>query len=340
MSRYRRYGGEEDLPSGASPFGDYRKVFPGQETNFHHTQNTAPDLMLPPRRARGVTSQSGNSKSVLDWLGQGHSDAAGKNLVPIKGLEKGTHSGTRVGPFGPIDAPSQTNGQNIAPANGHSEHDRKDREEPGLQPPGAHTQGSHNPTTSFTPLLDFQNPFTTRRPPSGNISGPAVGWVEEHSKSNDIVFDAVHDPSDPAKKDVTFRVTIPIEEDFEPNLEEFCRLRRLGRFSDAEEHFQHTLSHLRGNPYVLVQYCEMLLASGSYNAFRAVSHRDKYPSLGSEERPKDPSLDMLEGNFWLLDVLAKVPQPALDGEIFQAIGRMLGNLELGSAMGSTEVCLI
>ncbi|KAM7190542.1 hypothetical protein V8F20_009675, partial [Naviculisporaceae sp. PSN 640] len=150
-------------------------------------------------------------------------------------------------------------------------------------------------------------------------------------------FDAVHDPSDPAKKDVIFKLSIPIEEDFQPDLGEFCRLRRLGRFGDADKHFQQCLKHLTGVPYVLVQYCEMLLASGSYNSFRTVSYRYKYPSLVSEESVKDPCLDMLEGNFWLLDLLAKVPQPYFDGDIFEAIKRILGKLETESAMGSTEV---
>ncbi|KAM7192387.1 hypothetical protein V8F33_008400, partial [Rhypophila sp. PSN 637] len=149
-------------------------------------------------------------------------------------------------------------------------------------------------------------------------------------------FDAVHDPSDPSKKDIIFKMSMPIEEDFQPGLDEFCRLRRLGHFEDAEQQFQHTLKNLQGMPYVLVQYCEMLLAAGRYTSFRAVSYRKKYASLESEESVKDPCLDMLEGNFWLLDLLAKVPQPSFDGDIFEAIKRILGKLELESAMGSTE----
>lgn len=278
-----------------------------------------------------MTSQLGKSRSILDWLRQEDSTAAGKNLVPIRRPLMGTQSDARVGPFGPVDASSPAKGQNFASPNEASQHDQTKSTQP--------TPLHPNEPTSFAPFAPYSAPFPPRRPSFGKIGGPVVGKIQEQSEPRSMNFDAVHDPSDSGKKDVIFKMSLPIEEDFQPDLGEFCRLRRLGRFGDAEKHFQHTLKHLTGVPYVLVQYCDMLVASGNYKSSRTISYRYKYPSLDSEESVKDPCLDMLEGNFWLLDLLAKVPQPSFDGDIFEAIKRILGKLQTESAMGSTEVCL-
>ncbi|KAK4211402.1 hypothetical protein QBC37DRAFT_446282 [Rhypophila decipiens] len=329
----------------------YGNVGPGGPANVHYPQkarrqesvnSTRPSWMQPtllqenalqPTRTRDATSQLAKSNSELDWLGQGTSDAAGKNPVPIKRPDRGTQNETHVGPFGPSNASISAKAHNTAPAN------RQNPDIPQKNPPstfqpvggtndqGQTLSGADHSTTNFTPFSPLKN---------------------HHGKPDDVTpnnirpkpFDAVHDPSDPSKKDIIFRMSMPIVEDFQPGLDEFCRLRRLGHFEDAEQQFQYTLKNLQGMPYVLVQYCEMLLAAGRYTSFRAVSYRKKYASLESEESVKDPCLDMLEGNFWLLDRLAKVPLPAFSVDIFEAINETLMALRSESAMGSTAIQIL
>jgi hypothetical protein len=55
-----------------------------------------------------------------------------------------------------------------------------------------------------------------------------------------------------------------VEEDVDGQLEEFCRLKRLGHFKDAEEYFQSQLLGQIKNLPVAVEYAGMLLEQGAY----------------------------------------------------------------------------
>ena len=281
---------------------------------------------------KGVTSRS----SIPDWLEQENSEAAGKGLISMQ---------RPLGRPGRVTEP-------------HGPFERENHPAPGS--PTLHTKAlvlPEHPTRPVSPghianlYASYGQQHASSSLPGSRIPTPpdpfsprrntALNRIQEPPESKSAIsFDVLHDPSEPAK-DVIFKLSLPIKEDFEPILEEFCRLRRLGRFKDAKELFGSKLEHLGAVPYVLVQYGEMLLASGDYKSFRSLQHWEKYPSSESEDEEtiKDPCLDKLEGNFWLLDFLAKVPhsQPTPEGDIFQAITNIVGKLSFEPDMGSTEV---
>jgi hypothetical protein len=68
------------------------------------------------------------------------------------------------------------------------------------------------------------------------------------------------DPLSP--QDLTVHISLPLRDDLEATLEDFSRLRRLGRFREALELFEDRLTHFLDNRYVLVQYGLCLYEAG------------------------------------------------------------------------------
>ena len=72
-------------------------------------------------------------------------------------------------------------------------------------------------------------------------------------------------------KDSTVHFEMDIEEDLEVQLEEFSRLRRLGRFDDAKEMFQCGLAeHMAYSFLIFIEYADMLYDQGHYRDFLAL----------------------------------------------------------------------
>lgn len=59
--------------------------------------------------------------------------------------------------------------------------------------------------------------------------------------------------------------------DHEAELETFCRLQRLGSFSTAHDYFEDNLEPYLSNPYVFVQFGQLLLDQGDYFAFERLN---------------------------------------------------------------------
>jgi hypothetical protein len=116
-------------------------------------------------------------------------------------------------------------------------------------------------------FLTMQRELRMKR--TGNISDPTKDL-------NSQVFNGVTTVLDPTQqaKNVAVELELEIVDDLEDELEEFNRLRRMGRFNEARKFFQERLDMHLSNPYVLVQYAEMLLSQGDYGAFDAVVSQD------------------------------------------------------------------
>lgn len=67
-------------------------------------------------------------------------------------------------------------------------------------------------------------------------------------------------------RDITVHFDLPVIDDIEVELEEFAILRRLGNFKAAKSYFKEKLGDYRKVPYVFVQYAQMLLDSGDFEA--------------------------------------------------------------------------
>lgn len=151
--------------------------------------------------------------------------------------------------------------------------------------------------------------------------------------------DVTYDPSRAAARDMAVRVEMDIEEDLESELEEFSRLRRLGRFKEAKAHVMSRLDRLGPTPYSQMLYADMLLAAGDYRTFHSL------PSavpLGSPRERHEMSHDelsryLVDANYGLLDVFSQRSDPmdVMWAEIL--VFETLTTLSDGPIVCSTEV---
>ncbi|KAG8161291.1 hypothetical protein KVR01_009555 [Diaporthe batatas] len=97
------------------------------------------------------------------------------------------------------------------------------------------------------------------------------------------LFQTIFDVNHP--QDASVHLELPITDDYETELEEFCRLQRLGNFGAAEKYFRNHLEQHLSDPYVFVQYGQMLLEKGDYLAFEQL---DAEVVFGEEDSPRAP----------------------------------------------------
>lgn len=95
------------------------------------------------------------------------------------------------------------------------------------------------------------------------------------------LFQTVFDVNHP--QDASVHLKLPITDDHDAELEEFCRLQRLGNFGAAEDYFEKKLEPYLSNPYVFVQFGQMLLEKGDYLAFERLSPEAVF---GKEYKPR------------------------------------------------------
>jgi len=189
---------------------------------------------------------------------------------------------------------------------------------PNFDPRYADTSGSVNVSRRISQLQEeIPRQVTTLIPPT------------DQPKIPERIIDIVHNPSKPVK-DVTVHINLPIEEDYEYTLEEFCHLGRLGRFRQARELFQSKLEHLKSDPYVLVQYAEQLISSGDYKAFNQLGYHPDFFDL-------DPDNSKVQRNFQLLDLLSQRRIPNYTSEALKRVRDTLWRLRSEPIIGSTEV---
>lgn len=94
------------------------------------------------------------------------------------------------------------------------------------------------------------------------------------------LFQTVFDVNHP--QDASVHLELPITDDHDAELEEFCRLQRLGNFGAAGDYFEKKLEPSLSNPYVFVQFGQMLLDKGDYLAFERLNPEAVF---GKEHKP-------------------------------------------------------
>ncbi|KAI1776928.1 hypothetical protein F4818DRAFT_363487 [Hypoxylon cercidicola] len=102
--------------------------------------------------------------------------------------------------------------------------------------------------------------------------------------------DGIWDPNN--TRDLTVHLKLPVQEDLEEDLEEFCRLQRLGDFTSARKFFDSNLQDHLNKPYILIGYAEMLLEQGDYNTFAKING-SAISSTGSDIRDKPDGVLLL-----------------------------------------------
>ncbi|KAK4682723.1 hypothetical protein QC764_118590 [Podospora pseudoanserina] len=166
---------------------------------------------------------------------------------------------------------------------------------------------------------------------------------QESQPSNHDVYerpvDLVHDPSQ-STKNMTIRLEFDIEEDWDTDLEEFCRLRRLGRFKDAQEYFKQNLERYSTIPYIRVQYAEMLVSSGNLKLFRDMRLLPEFLPPVGEESMDELNRGKLAANYALLDLLSQRHFPNYIQMAWQIVENTLKALSTEQVIGSTEIQLL
>ncbi|KAI0127470.1 hypothetical protein BJ170DRAFT_373681 [Xylariales sp. AK1849] len=151
--------------------------------------------------------------------------------------------------------------------------------------------------------------------------------------------DGIWNPS--RTTDLTVHLEFGIQDDLEDDMEEFSRLYRLGNFTAARRFFADNLETHLEKPYVLVQYCEMLLQQGDY---RAMIELDDEPIFNAEGNMPDSEQGRLLSMYWECMLLfAKSHKPgAASGREFGVLPAALGTLRdmitpEDRVVGSTEI---
>ncbi|KAI7777907.1 hypothetical protein LA080_002959 [Diaporthe eres] len=116
--------------------------------------------------------------------------------------------------------------------------------------------------------------------PAAAVGNEVIPKAQTESQHVPGLFQTVFDVNHP--QDASVHLELPITDDHNAELEEFCRLQRLGNFGAAEDHFKKKLEPYLSNPYVFVHFGQMLLEKGDYLAFERLNPEAIF---GKEDQP-------------------------------------------------------
>ncbi|KAI0906275.1 hypothetical protein F4823DRAFT_89831 [Ustulina deusta] len=199
------------------------------------------------------------------------------------------------------------------------------------------------------PLLPFPGDleYTSRRPVKhvrhhSQLPGASQRQSSRSRQSENKVIRDVNGVLTPSSGDLTLHLTMDLEEDLEDRLDEMSRLSRLGHFSAAKKFFQEHLHPHIDNPYVLVQYADLLLHQGD---FKGVTHlKDDAMYRHEGEQLNSEELRILRVNWELLTILAKSKTldtlsgaPAVFEEAVNVLAAMAEDSPPDGPMSSTEI---
>jgi hypothetical protein len=143
--------------------------------------------------------------------------------------------------------------------------------------------------------------------------------------------------------DLTVHLDLDIQDDLDDSLEEFSRLCRVGDFVTASRFFAENLQSYLDNPYVLVQYAEMLVQQGEY---KSMMRLDDSPIQHLNSQMAGQEEGGLLKDYWeLLRLLAASYQPGYPRERFHVVKGVVGELSNrmrtpDRVISSTEVWIL
>ncbi|RYC58064.1 hypothetical protein CHU98_g8144 [Xylaria longipes] len=248
---------------------------------YYHHYPGAPYPQLPTQRALGMW----DSFDPFDEEEEQQRRKKGKELVPIRPLMNGPPppwaaypGGYGVGAYGPFENPLW----------------------PALPP----WQRAPLPPIPLQGQLEYalRKPTKHVRHDNQQLEGDRRNGVpspEPEIRVNREV-DGILTPN---SGDLTVHLTMDLEEDLEHHLNELNRLSRLGHFLSAKEVFKENLQHHIDNPYVLVQYADLLLHQGDLKGVTLLKDDAMYKREG--EQLNSEELRILRANWELNNLLAK-----------------------------------
>ncbi|KAK8118444.1 uncharacterized protein PG998_003070 [Apiospora kogelbergensis] len=113
---------------------------------------------------------------------------------------------------------------------------------------------------------------------------PGASGAQRVLSTNGV--NAIWDPSQ--NTDLTIYLKMPLQENQEEKMNEFCRLHRRGDYASARRFFaQELLPEHEDDPYLLVQYAEMLLKQGDYATLASLHGHVAFSPGGRLEESKE-----------------------------------------------------
>lgn len=167
-----------------------------------------------------------------------------------------------------------------------------------------------------------------------------AGELYDAARSTDSAdFHAVYNASH--ARDTTIHVELEVTEDFDEELEEFSRLVRIGNFRVARSFFDEHLCSFADNPYVFVQYAEMLLAQGDYKSIQSLDDSRAFPSAARNSEDAEASqrshLKNLWHNWCLIEANSLIFTQHETGPISNKLPQTSFSFAKSKDIGSTEV---
>ncbi|KAE9367072.1 hypothetical protein N431DRAFT_472087 [Stipitochalara longipes BDJ] len=174
-------------------------------------------------------------------------------------------------PYGQLGSPSQTHEREID-ARG-PEYLRGGRDRNGnasiVRPRWKAEDQDYEEVRRDFPSPTLINPLPAR-PQRAEQTPPPVEHRRTSTRSREV-DEVVWDVS--RTKDVTIHLELDIAEDLEKNLDEFCRLARLGDFQGAKQYFQENLEQHMDDPYIFVhlEHSEHLLLQTNWELIKVLT---------------------------------------------------------------------
>lgn len=179
-----------------------------------------------------------------------------------------------------------------------------------------------------------------------NKASSETGAIEDEIRGSsremfveEQMVDVIHNPS-AGPRDMTVRVQLEIREDVDEPLEEFSRLKCLGKITEATSLFHDRIELQSDASYLLIQYAEMLISAGDYKSFRKLVYVPDVPKSSADPSRSGGHLDRLTVNFELLRLLSQPDKPRseeyLDASL-SAIYETIHHWKTETLFGSTEV---
>ncbi|KAF4948981.1 hypothetical protein FGADI_9266 [Fusarium gaditjirri] len=197
-----------------------------------------------------------------------------------------------------------------------------------------HYRVSYRSTSSSTADREA---IIIRRPSSNSDEGHGKDKAGRPTQTGlDAIYNSVH------SKDVTVHLELDVVNDLDDELEEFNRLVRQGWFKNAQSFFNQYLATHKSNPWVFVQYAEMLIEMGDYKSFNELNLNQVFFQHGTTTVESD-ALDILKRNWNLLKVTALSHSHFSVKQIRDQVPTLGDMLSLSDNPGSTEIkiaCLI
>lgn len=171
-----------------------------------------------------------------------------------------------------------------------------------------------------------------RRKPSVEIN---LG-EQDSDETQPVDFSSIHNTSQP--QDFTVHIDFEVSIDLDDDLEGFSALVRRGNFRKAVSFFSEHLMAYISDPWVFVQYADMLLRMGDFKSINQLNPGPVFqPRFSSSDSDKLEALNTLQMNWKLIKAVALAFSRRELEPILEELRGVKVPIPFSKNIGSTEV---